>query len=144
MNPEYPFVKPRRHPNSFVLTVSLRGAPSRRQRRAFFSRLYRQARGLGLVFAQKLGLCVFYNAERICGSAHRHQIVAWLTDQREVAGVAVCHLEHLADLWQQPERLPTPDIRRMTQTPFEDQLLWRRVVTGVIKQWVCYVTERVE
>lgn len=138
MNPDYPFVKPRRHPNSLALVVRLRGSPTRRQQRAFFSRLHQEARRLGLVMARKFGLCIFLGAERICGSAHRHQLVGWLIDQKEVADVVVGKLEHLADL-----KIPLPDEReRPSYMPDEAETLHRlieQVTFGVIKQWTGYV-----
>ena len=58
MRPEYPFVPPRRHPNCLMLIVRLRGAPCRRRRRAFFARMHAEARRLGIVMSQRLGLCL--------------------------------------------------------------------------------------
>lgn len=142
MNPEYPFVKPRRHPNCLFLVVHLRGAPSRRLRRAFFARMHAEARRLGVVLSHKLGVCLLFGAERICSSAHRHQMVNWLIDQPEVALVDVGELEHLADLFQRKLRVgglvgPLSHNERVAA-----RALARRVAAGAVAQWTQYLSGR--
>jgi hypothetical protein len=142
MNPEYPFVKPRRHPNSLVLVVYLRNAPCRRLRRNFFARMHAEARRLGMVMSHKLGVCVLFGAERVCGSAHRHQIVNWLMDQPEAQRVDIGQLRHLGDLF-----LPRLHIEGL-DGPLHDQeregarRLMRRLGAGAVAQWVQYLQGR--
>lgn len=142
MNPQYPFVKPRRHPNSLALVVRLRGAPSLRQQRAFFARLHQEARRLGLIMGRKLNLCLFISAERICGSIHRQQLVGWLIDQKEVADVTVGRLEHLADLKAPPSHGPRAGLRLSPEDAAAVHQLILQVTGGVIKQWTSYVLGR--
>jgi len=138
--PLFPFVKPRRHPNSFALSVKLRGAPCRRLRRAFFARMHQEARRLGIVLSHKWGVCVLFGAERMCASAHRHQMVNWLIDQPEVAHVSVGSLEHLGELFSPKSRA----LRGRSEFTGDDvaavRALLLRVAGGAVKQWTRYVT----
>ncbi|HQQ71813.1 MAG TPA: hypothetical protein PLL92_16085 [Alicycliphilus sp.] len=140
MNPDYPFVKPRRHPNCLFLVVYLRGAPCRRQRRAFFARMHAEARRLGVVLSHKLGVCLLFGAERICTSAHRHQMVAWLIDQPEVATVDVGELAHLGDIFQQKLRLSNVDGPLGRHDKHAARTLTLRIATGAVAQWTRYLS----
>lgn len=142
MKPDFPFVKPHRHPNCLILVVHLRSAPSRRYRRAFFARMHAEARRLGVVLSHKVGLCLLFGAERICTTAHRHQMVTWLIDQPEVARVEVGELVHLADVFQKASRangtkVPTSPVERAAA-----QALLLRVATGAVAQWTQYLVGR--
>lgn len=140
MNPDYPFVKPRRHPNCLFLVVHLRGAPCRRLRRAFFARMHAEARRLGVVLSHKLGVCLLFGAERICTSAHRHQMVAWLIDQPEVATVDVGELAHLGDIFQQKLRLNCVDGPLGRRDKHAARTLTLRIATGAVAQWTRYLS----
>lgn len=142
MNPDYPFVKPRRHPNCLFLVVHLRGAPCRRLRRAFFARMHAEARRLGVVLSHKLGVCLLFGAERICTSAHRHQMVAWLIDQPEVATVDVGELAHLGDIFQQKLRVGGLDGPLSASERAGARTLAKRVAAGAVAQWTQYLSGR--
>jgi hypothetical protein len=140
MNPDHPFVKPRRHPNSLVLVVRLRHAPCRRQRRAFFARMHAEARRLGVLLSHKLGVCLLFGAERICTSAHGHQMVAWLIDQSEVAHVEVFQLVHLGDLFSRRLRIESADGAALTEPERQaGRALLRRIAIGAVAQWAQYL-----
>lgn len=139
MKPDFPFVKPRRHPNCLILVVQLRDAPCRRLRRAFFARMHAEARRLGVVLSHKLGVCLLFGAERICSSAHRHQMVSWLIDQPEVARVDVGDLAHLGDLFQQKRRASGLKGPASTEDHVAAQRLVTRVATGAVAQWTRYL-----
>ena len=136
----FPFVKPRRHPNSLVLTVKLHGAPCRRLRRAFFARMHQEARRLGIVLSHKRGVCVLFGAERICTTAHRHQMLNWLSDQPEVALVGIDPLGHLSDLFLPHSRLLRREGSRSADEVAAVRAVLVQVAGGAIKQWVRYVT----
>lgn len=138
MNPHFPFVKPLRHPNCLFLCVQLRGGPSRRLRRAFFARMHAEARRLVVVLSHKLGVCLLFGAERICTSAHRHQMVNWLIDQPEVATVDVGELAHLGDVFQQKLRLRCVDGPLGPRQKLTAQALISRVALGAVAQWTRY------
>jgi hypothetical protein len=142
MNPNDPFVKPRRHPNCLVLIVRLRGAPCRRERRAFFARMHAEARRLGVVMSHKRGVCLLFGAERICASAHRHQMVNWLIDQPEVRCVDIDELRHLGDLFQHRRLAPTQDGGLTPEQRQGARDLLRRVAAGAVAQWAMYLEGR--
>lgn len=142
MKPDFPFVKPRRHPNCLILVVHLCGAPSRRYRRAFFARMHAEARRLGVVLSHKIGLYLLFGAERICTSAHRHQMVAWLIDQPEVARVEVGELTHLADVFQKASRASGSKVPTSSEERAAAQALMLRVATGAVAQWTHYLVGR--
>jgi hypothetical protein len=104
--------------------------------------MHQEARRLGVVMAQKLGLCVIYSAERICTSAHRHQIVNWLMDQPEVASISVGSLHHLGDLFSSKLRVWS-DVPLSAEARIAAQMQVYRAAAGVTKQWVGYLTGRV-
>ncbi len=139
MNPDYPFVKPRRHPNCLLLIVHLRNAPCRRRRCAFFARMHAEARRLGVVMGHKLGLCLLFGAERICTTAHRHQITNWLMDQPEVEEVVVGQLVHLGNLFQ---RKPARGNGFAAADSEAVRDLTSRVVSGALIQWLLYLWGR--
>jgi hypothetical protein len=124
-----------------VLIVRLRGAPCRRERRAFFARMHAEARRLGVVMSHKLGVCLFFGAERICAGAHRHQMVNWLIDQPEVRSVDVDELRHLGDLLAQRSRFAADIGPSATQRQAGRDLV-RRVAAGAVAQWAVYLQGR--
>jgi hypothetical protein len=140
MNPIYPFVKPRRHPNCVVLVVHLRHAPCRRLRRAFFTRMHAEARRLGVLMSHKLGVCLLFGAERICTTAHRHQMTTWLMDQPEVAHIEVGRLGHLGDLFLANFRGAGLDRPLHAHQQAAARSLMQRVAGGVVLQWAKYLT----
>ena len=139
MKLRFPFVPPRPYPNSFVIAVQLRGAPTCRQRRDFFVHLHGEARRHGLVMGHKLGLCVFIGAERLCTNHSRHQIIHWLVDHEEVRLIEVSHLVGVATLF----RADGPLIRALGAVPHEQKearrKLLHRAAWGTVQQWVAYV-----
>ncbi len=140
MRPEYPFVPPRRHPNCLMLIVRLRGAPCRRRRRAFFARMHAEARRLGIVMSQRLGLCLLFGAERICTTAHRHQMTTWLMDQPEVRSIQVGELFHLGDLFERDGRRRQQDTAAVASNESD---LASRLIGGLLMQWLLYLWGRV-
>jgi hypothetical protein len=140
MNPDYPFVKPHRHPNCVMLVVYLRGAPCRRERRAFFARMHAEARRLGVVLSHKLGVCLLFGAERICTTAHRHQMTTWLMDQPEVSHIDVGPLAHLANLFLPNARVAGRAGPLTAEARDAARALVRRVATGAVAQWSRYLT----
>jgi hypothetical protein len=123
MTAQFPFVRPRPYPNSFVLVVQLRGGPTRRQQRAFFGALHAEARHHGLVMGHKLGLCVFFGAERLCTNHSRHQMLNWLVDHVEVRAVQVSRLVGFASVFKDG----THDNRL------------QRAARGTLVQWAAYL-----
>lgn len=139
MKPRFPFVPPRPYPNSFVIVVQLRGAPTARQRHDFFVGLHGEARHHGLVMGHKLGLCVFLGAERLCTNASRHQIINWLVDHRAVRAIEVSELMALVRLFE----IRGPLIRRLGDIPDEDRqtlhILLECAAWGTVNQWLAYL-----
>jgi hypothetical protein len=139
MTPTFPFVRPRPTPNSFVLAVQLRGAPTRQQRHHFFVRLHSEARHQGLVMGQKWGLCVFFGAERLCTNHSRHQMINWLVEHSQVRTIEVSRLEALSTLFQ----ADGPLIRALGTTAHEDKEAMRacleRAAWGAVQQWAAYL-----
>lgn len=144
MNPDYPFVKPRRHPNCVMLVVHLRGAPCRRLRRAFYGRMHAEARRLGVVMSRKLGACLLFGAERICGTAHRHQMSAWLMDQPEVERFEVGQLAHLGDLFGPKVRVAGSDGPLDAEEALAARALVHRLARGAVAQWITYLEGRLQ
>lgn len=143
MKPSFPFVPPRPYPNSFVLVVQLRGAPTRRQRRAFFGRLYGEARHHGLVMGHKYGLCVFFGAERLCTNHSRHQMINWLVDHEEVRAIEVSRLLALASVFAPDGPLLRSYVRALGAIPLwqKDALhvILDRAAAGAVQQWAAYL-----
>jgi uncharacterized protein YggL (DUF469 family) len=139
MQPKFPFVRPRHYPNCFVIAVQLRGAPTRRQHHDVFVTLHREARHHGLVMGRKVGLCVFFGAERLCTNHSRHQMINWLVDHRAVRAIHVSELMALVHLFQ-PDG---PLIRRLGDIPEEDRqtvhILLERAAWGTVNQWLAFL-----
>jgi hypothetical protein len=145
MKPKFPLVRIRPYPNSFVLAIRLRGAPTRRDQRAFFAGLHAEARHQGLVMGHKFGLCVFFGAERLCTGHSRHQMINWLVDHQEVRTVEVSQLVAFANLFaSDPKTNPliralrdlAPELRAFTQ------LALGRAACGTLAQWSAYLGGR--
>jgi hypothetical protein len=145
MKPKFPFVRIRPCPNSFVLAIRLRGAPTRRDQRAFFAALHTEARHQGLVMGHKFGLCVFFGAERLCTGHCRHQMINWLVDHPEVRAVEVGQLVAFASLFAlDPKAHPlmralgglTPELRAFAHVAL------LRAAYGTLVQWAAYLGGR--
>ncbi len=145
MKPKYPLVRVRAYPNSFVLAVRLRGAPTHRDQRAFFAALRAEARHQGLVMGHKFGLCVFFGAERLCTGHSRHQMINWLVDHPEVRAVEVSQLVAFASLfatdpkanpWMRALRDLAPELRACAHAAL------LRAARGALVQWAAYLGGR--
>jgi hypothetical protein len=138
----FPFVRPRPYPNSFILAVRLRGAPTRRQQRAFFSAMHAEARHHGLVMGHKFGLCIVFGAERLCTNHSRHQMINWLVDHQAVRGIEVSQLMAFASLFS-PDSERNPLIRNLGPATPEQiaavQMALHRAAYGTLLQWVAHL-----
>jgi hypothetical protein len=137
--PHFPFVRPRPYPNSFVIAVQLRAAPTNQQRRDFFVSMHSEARHHGLVMGSKLGLCVFLGAERLCTNASRHQMINWLADHSEVSTIVVSRLKGFATLFRADGPVPRALAAARHDNPDALRVAVRRVAWGTAKQWLAHV-----
>lgn len=135
----YPFVPLRPYPNCFVILVQLRGAPTRRQRHDFFVRLHGEARRQGLVMGHKLGLCVFYGAERLCTNHSRHRMIDWLVDHRAVQALEISRMVALSLLID----ADGPGLRGLGDLSARDKAAVRLVLAhaaaGAVLQWAAFL-----
>jgi hypothetical protein len=144
MNHEARFLRnrPRSHPDCLSLVIELQCRLPLRERRHFYRRLHEQTRQLGLLFSHAHGTCVFFGAEHICGSTHRHRLTNWLSDQPEVRAILLGPLGNLATMARHtqglsPEVAVTQDERQAARLVFA--LLARRAA----HQWGRFVEGRI-
>jgi hypothetical protein len=144
MNHEARFLRdrPRSHPDCLSLVIELQYRLTLRERRRFYRRLHEQARQLGLLFSHAHGACVFFGAEHICGSIHRHRLPNWLSDQPEVRVILLGQLGNLTTLARHaqgvsPGAAVTQDERQAARLVFA--MLARRAA----HQWVRFVEGRI-
>ncbi len=102
--------------------------------------MHAEARRLGIVMSQRLGLCLLFGAERICTTAHRHQMTTWLMDQPEVRSIQVGELFHLGDLFERDGRRRQQDTATVASNESD---LASRLIGGLLMQWLLYLWGRV-
>jgi hypothetical protein len=135
--------RPRGYPNCVALVLELQCRLTLRERCAFFRRLHQRSRELGLVFSHKYGACVFFGAERPCGSVHRHALTNWLSDQHEVRAVHLGQLGNLSALARHADALP-PDMPFTQGERQAGRLVFGLLVLRVAYQWLRFIEGRIK